>query len=82
LWGQTQSTSPSACSARLSAAAFASKTIFSCGVEDALKAIDVPYTDVTFGKEDVHSSALEFKPGPIYLAIEHKPPFVISVAKQ
>jgi len=42
----------------------------------------VLYTDVTFGKEDVHSSALEFKPGPIYLAIEHKPPFVISVAKQ
>jgi hypothetical protein len=50
-------------------------------IENALTAIDVPFADVTFGKEDVHSTALEFKRGPIYLVIEHKPPVVTPTAK-
>ncbi len=43
-------------------------------IEDALKAIHVPYADVTFGKDDVHSTDPAFEAGPIYLVIEHRPP--------
>ncbi len=43
-------------------------------IADALTAIEVPYNDVTFGKDDKNSTFTPFERGPIYLVIEHKPP--------
>jgi len=43
-------------------------------IGDALTAIGVSYHDVTFGKDDLHSTGRQFEPGPIYLVVEHKPP--------
>jgi hypothetical protein len=50
-------------------------------VEDALTAIPVSYTDVTFGKDDVHSTNPAFAPGIIYLVVEHKPPIAVPNKK-
>ena len=47
-------------------------------IGDALTAIGVEYHETTFGKDDVKSTGVEFKPGPIYLVIEHHPPINVN----
>ncbi len=50
-------------------------------IGDALKAIGVSYHDVTFGKDDLHSTSVQFQSGPIYLVVEHKPPIHVEQQK-
>lgn len=47
-------------------------------VGEALTGIGILYNDATFGKDDIHSTGVEFERGPIYLVVEHKPPIKIT----
>jgi len=40
---------------------------------NALNSIGVPWNNVTFSGDELHSTNPYFEPGPIYLVIEHKP---------